>query len=79
MSSRLDEIIAEAIQCQCISRITPAEKDELASIYNTLTGEVLNLSCGACVIKACYEINKHKNILNNGKKKANNRRGTGRK
>lgn len=56
---RLMEIINEATRQNTISRITWDERQEMAEIYKKITGEQVNPSCNACIIRMCYEINKH--------------------
>lgn len=57
MNDRIKEIINEAVKSNVISRITPEEREQLASIYKEMTGEQVNPNCNACIIKICYLIN----------------------
>lgn len=73
---RLREIINEATQQQTISRITWEERQEMAEIYKKITGEQVNPSCNACMIKISYEINKQINKVKDGRKRKATRKTT---
>jgi hypothetical protein len=73
---RLREIINEATQQQTISRITWEERQEMAEIYKKITGEQVNPSCNACMIKISYEINKQLNKVKDGNKRKATRKTT---
>lgn len=73
---RLMEIINEATQQQTISRITWEERQEMAEIYKKITGEQVNPSCNACMIKISYEINKQINKVKDGNERRSKRKTT---
>lgn len=56
ITSELSDIITEGAKTLSISRITNAQKNELADIYRRITNEELNLNCGGCIIKACVKV-----------------------
>lgn len=71
---RIDEIMLEAVQTSTISRITGAERQEIARLYEKQTGWTMNMNCDSCIIRACFVLNgfNHKeNTLNDGKRKKN--------
>lgn len=71
LSDRINEIINEATLQQTISKITWDERQELSKIYKDITGENINPSCNACIIRICYEIKNQLKTNNDGKRKRN--------
>ena len=62
----------EAVQTSTISRITGAERQEIARLYELQTGWTMNANCDACIIRACFVLNgfsNKENTLNDGKRK----------
>lgn len=67
-STRINEIINEAVKTQTISIISADERLVIAKLYKLETDENLCPFCDACIVKACFTLN-NLNTDKNGKRK----------